>query len=238
MQIAKAIQEEYTFEGNEVAKIGDLKITMEEFMLYSVDTVNSYESTYGEDIWSETTLDDNGETDTYENIVKQEIFEEIRMVKAFIREAEQLGITSSDDEKEVIEENADAYYEDLAKAGVTENEEMTRELVRQFYQENYLAQKVYTYYQEQYPVDEDDTDSTYSDEFVDKCSEIIQEYYPDFNYEYNINWELLNELNFSGNETDSSASDDGDMEGYDYTLHTFSSDSDEEDEDAGADSEE
>ena len=209
---AKDLAEEYTFEYNEVAKIGDEKITMEEFMLYSVDTTNSYESTYGEDIWSESTINENGEQETYENIVKKDIFEQIRMVKAFCKEADTLGISISEDELKMVNNNADSYYEDLAKAGATENEDLTKQVVRSFYRESYLAQRVYAYYMEMYPTEED-SKQEYSDEFLKKVAEVTEKHYPDFNYDYDINWELMDYLNFNvSGETDGNAEESGELE--------------------------
>lgn len=201
---AQDLAEEYTFAYNEVAKIGNEKITIEEFMLYSVDTTASYESTYGEDIWSEITLNNNGEQETYETLVKKEILEQIRMVKAFCKEADALEISITDEELEMLKESSDAYYESLAMSGATENEDLTREVVYDFYKENYLAQKVHAYYAELYPVEEG-SDKSYSEEFLEKTAEITEKYYPDFKYDYDINWELLDYLDFDYDSRSESA---------------------------------
>ena len=87
-QKAREIAEEYTFDYNEVARMGDDHVSMEEFMLYSTDVVTSYESTYGEDVWEETTLNSSGEKETYETVVKKEIIQEIRVVNALCKQAE------------------------------------------------------------------------------------------------------------------------------------------------------
>lgn len=200
---AKAIAKEYTFNYNEVARLGKDHVSMEEFMLYSTDVVSSYESTYGEDIWDQTTLDSAGEKETYEESVKKEIIEEIRVVKALCKQAEKIGISISDDELTVIEENADEYYENLAQAGATENEDLTKQVVLDFYKESYLAQKVYNHYVEEYPAD--DGDSGASDELVSEIADIAQTYYPDLDYDLNVNWDLLDYLTFGKDTSNSTA---------------------------------
>lgn len=57
-------------------------------MLYGVDIKNGYELQYGTDFWQEMTTDYAGNTVTFEIAAKEDIAEQIRLVKVLCKEAE------------------------------------------------------------------------------------------------------------------------------------------------------
>ena len=183
---------ENSFGSNEAGRIGDLSISMEEFMLYSVEVKNGYEEQYGKNIWSTVTENALGKEATFEEIAKEDTFEEIRLVKALCLKSIDDQITISEEEAEVISENALDYYEDLLNANAA-TPQMTYELVYQYYYENYLANKVYSKYKE-------DVESMDNEQYLEFWSNILKTYYPNFDYYTDINWELINELHFEDTE--------------------------------------
>ena len=95
-----------TFSSDEAGRIGNDSISMAEFMLYSIDVKNGYETQYGDKIWSEVTKDANGNEDSFENVAKEDTFEQIRFTKALIKEASKQKIEISDTEKKAMESSA------------------------------------------------------------------------------------------------------------------------------------
>lgn len=198
------------FHDNEVMRVVDIPVTMGEYMLYSVDIRNQYETSMGDDFYESSGKNAKGETETYENIVKEEIAESIRMVKVLCKAAEpEYGITLSEDEKKTVVENADSYYENLVEGGV-DPEFLTKGVTEKYIREQYLAQKVYAKLEEEYETDapgavdvgnENDADAVASTEISDKLTDAVAEleekYDGDYDFDININWELMDSYDFT-----------------------------------------
>ena len=219
------IDETIEFKENEAARIGDLSISMEEFMLYSIDVKEGYELQYGDDIWTTLTEDVNGDEATYEVVAKEDTFEQIRLIKALVKKADEMDIIMTEEEIGVLEDTAEEYHELLVDSGI-QDDYMTQNVVYQYYEDNYIAQKVYyeitgsTLYdssiysssstESEYEETESDTDTSDSydqEELIEIWADVINEYYPDFNYETDINWDLVNQLEYSKTEEDDSNSE-------------------------------
>lgn len=208
--IRDAEAETITFHDNEAMRVMDTPVTMGEYILYSVDIRNQYETSMGDDFYENTGKNAKGETETYENIVKEEIAESIRMVKVLCKAAEpEFGITLSEDEKKTVEENADSYYESLVEGGV-DPEFLTKGVTEKYIREQYLAQKVYTKLEEEYGTDttgavdvgnENDADAVasteISEELTDAVAELEEKYDGDYDFDTNINWELMDSYAFT-----------------------------------------
>lgn len=208
-----------TFSSDEAGRIGNDSISMAEFMLYSIDVKNGYETQYGDKIWSEVTKDANGNEDSFENVAKEDTFEQIRFTKALIKEAEKQKIELSDTEEKAMESSAEEYYQTLTGAGVS-GDVVTVDDIKKFYKENYLAQKVYYKLtgvtdSSQVTIKTDDTEnsatesadsteSQFTTEDMQKLwKKLINKYYPDFDYELDINWETINQISFASEEMES-----------------------------------
>lgn len=211
-----------TFSSDEAGRIGNDSISMAEFMLYSIDVKNGYETQYGDKIWSEVTKDVNGNEDSFENVAKEDTFEQIRFTKALIKEAVKQKIELSDTEKKAMESSAEEYYQTLTEAGVS-GDVVTVDDIKEFYKENYLAQKVYYKLtgvtdSSQVATNTDSTensatesaDSTESqfttEDMQELWKKLINKYYPDFDYELDINWEAINQISFASEEMGSTES--------------------------------
>ncbi|MGN0414869.1 MAG: hypothetical protein ACI4FX_05205 [Agathobacter sp.] len=208
--IKDAKAETIVFHDNEAMRVMDTPVTMGEYMLYSVDIRNQYETSMGDDFYENTGKNAKGETETCENIVKEEIAESIRMVKVLCKAAEpEFGITLSEDEKKTVEENADSYYENLVEGGV-DPEFLTKGVTEKYIREQYLAQKVYAKLEEEYGTDtngtvdvgnENDADTVVSteisEELTDAVAELEEKYDGNYDFDTNINWELMDSYAFT-----------------------------------------
>lgn len=196
--------ERIRFKENEAAHFGKTPVSMSEFMLFSIDIKNGYEKQYGENVWKQEKKDVNGKTETMENIAKEDILEQIRFVKALNKEGRAKGVTLSDAEKKAMNETADEYHAELVKGGVSADV-ITKKDVRQFYRENYFAQKSYYKITGANSVEASTGSSVAADTKVLTTEEaqklwkrLVNKWYPDFDYRLDINWDLLDQISFSG----------------------------------------
>jgi hypothetical protein len=196
------------FDDNEVMRVRNEKVTMNEFLLYAADVYQGY-NLQDEVKWdSEVTDSVTNKTVTYEETVKGAICEQIRMTKILCWEAQAKDVILSSNEKEILMNNAQTYYSNLTTANVID-EGLTVELIAKFYQENALAQKTYNRITEDYEKDSTDKDITKDEEFsdnklTDKELYFIEVYHNlsdkyDKKYDYykSVNWNLLDLISFS-----------------------------------------
>lgn len=124
---------------DKVFYLGESGCTKEEFMLYLTNTQNSYEATYGTDLW-----DKSGDGDSMEERIKDNVAARIAQIKTMALLANEYQVTLTDAEEKRILQAADAY---LATLQPQEKELLgvTRETVSEIYRENLLAHNVYTY---------------------------------------------------------------------------------------------
>lgn len=218
----KDVAERTSFSSDEAGRINGERVSIAEFMIYSIDVKNGYEAQYGNSIWTQKTTDANGDEDTFENVAKESTFEQIRFVWALLKEGKKQGIKMTDEEKKVMNSTAKDYYKTLADAGISTDVVKLSD-IRKFYKENYLAQKVYykltgvsangltetsTKSGKTTESAKSDTQSSTetgtesstqlsSEEMQKLWEKLIKEYYPDFDYKLDINWDLINEISFA-----------------------------------------
>lgn len=124
---------------NEVFRIGKEVCTVDEIMVYLVNTQNQYQAVYGEEIWNYSlngvTLEDN---------IKETVLAKIAQIKSMYLLAKQMEIELDDTEKNKVSMAAEEYFGSLSEAeikimGVTQN------TIEKLYEEYALADKVYDY---------------------------------------------------------------------------------------------
>ncbi|MGN0243350.1 MAG: peptidylprolyl isomerase [Lachnospiraceae bacterium] len=124
----------------------DTNVYLNEAYVYAYSQKMSYEQYYGTEIWSEQ-VDEKEQEDgtkvpvTLEEMVKEEVIEQIKMTKLMCNQAEEMGLALTEEEKD-FGEDVDSMYEQM------DQEEMkamgaTKDTIRQIFEENTLAQKVY-----------------------------------------------------------------------------------------------
>lgn len=197
------------FYENEAMRTVDTPVTMAEFMLYAVDIKNGYDEAVGERFYEEIGTNAMGERESYENIVKEEIAESVRMVKALCSAAlPEYGISLSEDEETILREQADRYHLSLVENGVV-SDFLTPEIVRKYIREEYLSRKVYEHLKEKYlPKEqrvlnvgnewaENTKSDTLSDELMEEIAGIVVKYDGAYSFQTHINWELMDAFCFS-----------------------------------------
>lgn len=191
-----------------VAKFNGTDVPIAQFMLYSVDIRNSYEEQYGSSIWNMRKVDAYGNDSTYEKVAKEDILEQIRFVWAVCKEGEKEKIKMSPSEEKTIRETAEDYYKQLIDAGI-DRKTVTSKDVKKFYRDNYYAQKAFYKISGVNTVASGDATSGNSmstDDAQKLWEKLVNRWYPDFNYNVDINWSLLDQIRFSGNSASGDAS--------------------------------
>lgn len=191
------------FDTEEVMRINDEKVVMNEFLLYAADVYQGY-NLQNEANWDMEVSDSSNNTITFEKQVKGTICEQIRMTKVLCMIAKEEEIVLSEDEKKILLENANTYYGDLNAAKVVDKT-LTVDLIAKFYEENALAQKVYNNIIDSYDQNQDaieDNDSGNSNlsanemYFIEKYHDLAEQYNTGYDYYSSINWPLLEQLSF------------------------------------------
>ena len=193
------------FDADEAMRFNDDKISVNEFLLYAADVYQGY-NLQDEANWDSTITDPlTNETVTYEEKVKATICEQIRMTKVLCLKAKATGISLSNDEKELLINNARTYHANLVEAGVVDKN-LTTDLITLFYEENAIAQKVYLSITDNYDGSAEEESGEYEGHgdltakelyFIDSYRSLASKYDSNYNYNESINWELLNKISFS-----------------------------------------
>jgi hypothetical protein len=196
----------FEFDEEEVMRVNNQKVVMNEFLLYAADVYQGY-NLQNEANWGSEITDSANNTITLEEQVKGTICEQIRMTKVLCMIALDERISLSSDEKDILIENAQTYYTNLTASNVID-EALTVEIITKFYEENALAQKIYNNIIEEYDKNKDlvemedyDAEGTELSErelyFIEKYHNLADKYDKNYNYYTSINWDLLKLLSFS-----------------------------------------
>lgn len=117
-------------------------VYLDEAMIYAKVIEESYEAAYGEDIWNITYEATDGSKVKFEELIKEETIEEIKMVKVMITTAKEEEITLTEEEQEEMGQQAKTFYEGLTDQQIEEMG-ISLEVVVRVYEENRLADKAY-----------------------------------------------------------------------------------------------
>lgn len=125
------------FAKDEVFRVEEMSCSLSEMMVYLTTTQSRYEKVYGERIW-ETNL--NGVT--LEENMKDMVLAQLSQIKAMNLLAIQEQVELSEEEKSIVKEAADEFYETLSKE---ERKVLNadKELMERLYREYAIANKVY-----------------------------------------------------------------------------------------------
>ena len=125
--------------GELMAMVGDSKVYYNEAMVYLKSAQQKYEKDYGNSIWSADIL---GNGETFGNMIKDEVMNQITELKIICAEAAKEGITLSEEELSDANSYAKEHFDGL-KAEDIDRYLITEELLRKIYAENLLAEKVF-----------------------------------------------------------------------------------------------
>ena len=117
-------------------------VYLDEAMIYAKVIEESYEASYGDDIWNITYEATDGSKVDFEELIKEETIEQIKMVKVMITTAKEKDISLTEEEQEEMGQQAKTFYEGLTDQQIEEMG-ISLEVVVRVYEENRLADKVY-----------------------------------------------------------------------------------------------
>lgn len=127
-----------------VFEYNDEKIYLDEVYIYAQTTIDAYEQKYGEKVWNESIVTDDGLEMDVEDTARKEIIADIVKTKTLITKADEYGISLTENEKAEQEQAADEFYAMLTDAQI-EKVGMKRDTIATVLKENLLAEKVYEY---------------------------------------------------------------------------------------------
>ena len=128
---------ELAFE-DKVLQVGKIEVTYREVLVYLLQIKNKYEPNLGAGIWKQTI--ENGQS--FEEIAKEEILSQITKIKIMVSQANELEIQLESDELDEISISVNRYLDKITKED-QEKYGITKEIVEQVLQENYLAEKMF-----------------------------------------------------------------------------------------------
>ena len=124
---------------NVIAVINGRTLTEEEGRAYLISMRNQIEAIYGTEIWSFAL---NSDGDTYDQMLKESMYEKIKYIKLVCANAEAFEVSLSSDDLADINTYVTAFFAGISKE-TAEKYSLTTELMTKIYSENVLAAKVY-----------------------------------------------------------------------------------------------
>lgn len=190
-----------SFRSNEVMRVMDTPVTLAEYMLYTVDIKTPYDEAHGDAYWSEYSYNAQGEKETNETIVKEEIAAAIRLVKVLCAAGQIYGVSLSEDEESVLKASAKEYYDSLIKGG-TDSSFLTAGIVAKYVKEQYLSERVYDAMLQRRVTGTSEEaasgrEEELSGEIMEEIADLLERYDRNWQYSVNINWDLLDEFRFT-----------------------------------------
>ena len=128
------------FTGDELFRIEDMSCTEAEFMVYLINSEDTYVEGFGRDI-----LNVNIGEASMEDSIKENCLATLAQVKAMNLLAVQNGIELTDEEKELAFEAGSEYYSSLNKDEIDAMSGITPEQMTKMYEEYATANKLYEY---------------------------------------------------------------------------------------------
>lgn len=122
---------------NEVFKIEDKVCTLSQAKLFLVNEKNQYEEAFGPELWKQKL-----EGQTFEDYITNAARNQLAQLKAMVLLAENRQLSLNEEEKEQAGKAAEEYFSSLTAEEV-ETLRITKEEIQQFYEEYYLADKLY-----------------------------------------------------------------------------------------------
>lgn len=122
-------------------------VPLKEASIYAKMTAAQYEATYssyfGPDFWSMGMgTDEEGNTTTFEDYVKEQVITQIKQIKVLDNKAEELGCSLTDEDKAECEKYAKAFAQEEMGKTILKDCGASVEDIQKIYEDNALASKV------------------------------------------------------------------------------------------------
>jgi foldase protein PrsA len=128
------------FSDDEVFRIEDSVCSIQEAMVYLVNTQVGYENTFGSEIWKSET--DSG---TVEDRLKESVLAKLAQIKAMNLLAKENEITLDESEESKALAAAEEYFSSLSDSEITAMKGVTQDDILQIMREQAIADKLYDY---------------------------------------------------------------------------------------------
>ncbi len=197
---------ELTFTDNIAFYINeDVEVSTAEYLLYAASIIQSTEKEYSSEVWkTEVTLDD-GNKITYEEYMRQQIVEQMRMTYLLFLKAKDYDVELTQEEKEKVSADAQAYLESISDYNVGDVG-VDLSTVLSIYTENALADQVYTTILNSVKRDENMSDDEYYqaklDHFNKEYEIICKELSPKWTYKEYANDSILSSITLANEDSD------------------------------------
>ncbi len=126
-------------QGKTVLTVNNLTVSYEEAVLYLQSRKEEIEELYGKDVWS-LVVDEEGTT--YEQLLKDSVYEELEYLMLVCSKAEELGISLSEDELLDVDEYTADFISNFSSEAL-EYYNVNKGVVNKIYKDNMLANKIY-----------------------------------------------------------------------------------------------
>lgn len=148
-------------------------ICIDEVYVYAQTLKEKYESKYGNDVWSQNIVTDDGLEMDAEDAARRETISKIVKTKTLITRSDEYGISLTDSELRKQDQDAEKFYELLTDEQIAEAQ-LDEDTVKRVLEESALADKIYAYVMKQSSTeisDEQARMSTFYDMFFECYSE-------------------------------------------------------------------
>jgi foldase protein PrsA len=125
--------------GEIIVTVNNLEVSYDELRMYLQSNKEEIESIYGVDVWDMAVNDDD---ERYEEMIKKALLEEIIYIKLVCSQAEELGISLTEDELLDVDEYTAEFLSNFNDESM-KYYEVNQEVVRQIYKDNMLSNKVF-----------------------------------------------------------------------------------------------
>ncbi|RKM61383.1 peptidylprolyl isomerase [Butyrivibrio sp. CB08] len=128
------------FDDGVVFRIEDVSCSLQEAMVYLVNTQKGYEDTFGSDIWGKET-----DAGTVEDRLKESVLAKLAQIKVMNLLAAENGIELSKEELSLAKQASEAYYESLSQSDIDAMAGVTQEEITSIMEQQAIANKLYDY---------------------------------------------------------------------------------------------
>ena len=132
-------QDDKVSTGELMMMVGDSRVYYNEAIVYLKSAMDHYKSEYSEDIWD---VDIYGDGRTFDQLLKDEVVKQISELKIIKGQAEKQGIILSEEEQTRAKTYAKEHYAGIAVKDL-DRYFITEELLRNVYEDNILANKMF-----------------------------------------------------------------------------------------------
>lgn len=125
-------------QGDIIIRVGDKEVARDEIMFYVLCVRQQYEGYFGSEIWSV----DFGGGQTFEDMCKEDVMNEIIQLKVITSMAEQQNVVVTEDEADEIADTVREQLEEITGQDAVRYN-ITTELLERIYHDNYLSSKMF-----------------------------------------------------------------------------------------------